>query len=392
MRIVIGFGAAFTVLALVLPFPLVTMVVVPYQIFTVLISLYVLYVLINAVRYSRDGAVLALIGCGVLALSVLVDILYYNNVTSNGNVVPVGIIVSIFTTALIISIRMAKTYREAEVLSRRMQEMNAGLERKVRERTLDLEESNQHLERVNGDLARLEKSRRQLLSNISHDLGTPITLIQGYVEALLDGIVERPEQQQKYLRLIHSRVTGLSRLIQDLFQLSKLEARQISFSIQEITVEEYVRHFYERYELEVKNAGLTFDFQVTSPPGGMGGYVQVDLDRMDQVYTNVIYNAVKYTPAGGKIRLVYSVEESLIVTKIIDTGCGIEQEDLPYIFDRFYMKDKSRNSAAGGSGLGLSIAKEIVEFHGGNIWAESRVHQGTSICFLLPVSYRSLVS
>ncbi|WP_248929195.1 sensor histidine kinase [Paenibacillus hamazuiensis] len=380
-------GGAFAVCAVLAPFPFAAYLVPPYQAIVVAASAYVLYAIVLAACRKRDGAVVAFIGVAAFVFTVIYDILYYNLLSSRGNLVPAGLIVFILATSLIISIRSAKAFRQVEIISRELQELNSGLEQKVKERTLALERSNQSLEQMYEELGRLENSRRQLLSNISHDLGTPMTLIQGYVEALMDGVASDPEQKHRYLRLIHTRIIGLNRLIQDLFQLSKLEARQISFNVQEMPVREYIRLVAERYELEVKEAGLHFELHISSAEE-LQGTVKIDLDRMDQVYTNLIYNALKHTPAGGTIRLVYEAEHHLIVTKIHDNGAGIAQEDLPYIFDRFYKKDKSRNSAGGGSGLGLSIAREIVEFHGGKIWAESRVGQGTTVCFMLPL-YRA---
>ncbi|WP_425436338.1 sensor histidine kinase [Paenibacillus rigui] len=159
--------------------------------------------------------------------------------------------------------------------------------------------------------------------------------------------------------------------------------------MQEMTIDDFVQYYRDRYELEVRNAGLSFSLQAylhAVPELRQSGHViYIDIDRIDQVLTNIIYNAIKHTPAGGAIVLQILTDSSSLVMKVQDNGSGIDPDDLPYIFDRFYKKDKSRNSAEGGSGLGLAIAKEIVEFHGGRIWAESRLHQGACISFALPL-------
>ncbi|MCZ8514545.1 ATP-binding protein [Paenibacillus filicis] len=383
-------GAAFLsmVLLFALPAPYFTYEVPVYQLITIGASLYVLIGLGQALVRGREGALFAVVGGGAYVSAIITDILYYNELIGYGDVSNYGLLVCVFMISFILSSKSAKAFTAVETLSRQMREMNVNLESKIRERTAELERTNASLERMNEDLARLETSRRHLLSNISHDLGTPMTLIQGYVEALLDGVVTQPEQQRKYLELIYNRTTGLNRLITDLFQLSKLEARQMNFDIQPMTVEEFIRYFGDLYELEVSDAGLRFEKIATSlqPQGASLGSVNIDVDRIGQVLTNIIFNAVKHTPQGGLIQLYMIVDEHALIVQVQDNGSGIDPEDLPFIFDRFYKKDKSRNTAQGGSGLGLAIAKEIIDYHGGRIWAQSRVGQGACIAFMLPLS------
>ncbi|UUZ82328.1 hypothetical protein LJK88_49425 [Paenibacillus sp. P26] len=378
VRIVQGLAPLFEVLLFVLPAPYFTYEAPAYQMITILAAGYLIFCLWRALLRRREGTLFAAIGSGVYAATIILDILYYNELIRFGEVSSYGLLICVFMTSFILSSKSAKAFMAVETLSRQMRELNQNLEHKIRERTAELERTNTSLERMNEDLARLETSRRHLLSNISHDLGTPMTLIQGYVEAPLDGVVTRPEQQQKYLKLIYNRTTGLNRLISDLFQLSKLEARRLNFDIQPMTTDEFIRYFGDLYEVEVSNAGCALR---KSPPRSLPkdvppGIVRIDVDRIDQVLTNIIFNAVKHTPQGGLIQLYMIVDEHSLVVQVQDNGSGIDPEDLPYIFDRFYKKDKSRNTAHGGSGLGLAIAKEIIDYHGGRIWAQSRVGQG----------------
>lgn len=381
-------GLLFVLLMLALPMPRMTELTVIYQLFTIFSALYLLYGIACAALRRRGGALLAIFGTSVYAATVIIEVLYYNQMVRLGGTVSYGLLIVVFTSSFILSDRSSKALSVIEKLSKQMRELNMGLESKIRERTAELEKTNRSLERMNDELARLETSRRHLLTNISHDLGTPMTLIQGYVEALLDGVVTEPEQQNKYLRIIHNRITGLNRLISDLFQLSKLEARQMDFEIQPMRTKDFMRFFKERYELEVLNEGLRFQTLTTElrPQGSPEGWVRLDVDRINQVLTNIIYNAVRHTPRGGLIQLHMIVDEHSLVVQVQDNGPGIDPEDLPYIFDRFYKKDKSRNTAGGGSGLGLAIAKEIVDFHGGRIWAQSRKGQGACIAFMLPLA------
>ncbi|MFN0223910.1 ATP-binding protein [Paenibacillus sp. KR2-11] len=382
-----GLGLLFSAGLFFFPAPWFTYFIPIYQVITVIGCIYTMMCIGQALARRREGAMFAVVGAGSYITSVVIDILFYNQLIHFGEVSSYGLLFCVFMTSFILSAKSAKAYRSVETLSRQMREMNLGLEEKIRERTAELQQINRSLEKMNEDLARMETSRRHLLSNISHDLGTPMTLIQGYVEALIDGVVTQPDQQQKYLKLIHGRITSLSRLIADLFQLSKLEARQLDFDIRPVPAGDFIRYFEERYELELAGAGLRFEMvsHAMKPADAEPAWIRVDLDRIDQVLTNIIYNAVKHTPAGGLIQLLFIVDEYSLVVQVQDNGTGIDPEDLPYIFDRFYKKDKSRNTARGGSGLGLAIAKEIIDYHGGRIWAQSMIGQGACLAFMLPL-------
>ncbi|MBD2861712.1 ATP-binding protein [Paenibacillus oceani] len=277
---------------------------------------------------------------------------------------------------------------ELEKLNKQLTELNNNLEEKIAERTLSLQQSKQQLEEMNEDLERIERSRIRLLTNISHDLRTPITSIQGYVEAMLDGVVTEPEQMSKYLRLIHSKSLTLNRLIQDLFELAQLESRQAAFRMREVPAQDLLRQIKEKFELDVSAHGIRFEVQDTLDRPVV---LNVDADRLDQVFANLIFNALKYTPRDGLIQIIFekktgrAFKDELIV-QVCDSGTGVAKEDLPYIFDRFY-KGTPRNNAGKGSGLGLAIAKEIVEYHGGRIWADSDTGQGCTVSFTLPIFY-----
>lgn len=272
------------------------------------------------------------------------------------------------------------------------------------------------------NLFRLEKFRRDLLGNISHELKTPITSIQGYIEAILDGVIVGSENFTKYLKLIHTRTLGLNRLIQDLIQLTQLETKQIDFQMYEMPVLDLLEQIHNKYELDIQKAGLHFEMHPISCDchqscnkkdiccNARDLVVTIDPDRIDQVFSNLIFNAIKHTNAGGVISMYFEIiprfqkfvdcrykdntknTSSIIdlpkrefVIKIQDTGCGINPEDLPHIFDRFYKGSNTHNHLSKGSGLGLSIAKEIVQTHGGRIWVQSKINQGSTFCFTLPI-------
>jgi len=354
--------------------------------FTVLSLLGVMYAVGRAVRKKREGAAFTAIGVSLYAVTIIGGILHHNEWLQTGDMSSTGLLLVIFIHSLLICFKFMKTYATQEEMSEQLRELNSGLEAKIQERTIVLEQYNLSLMKMNEELARMEMSRKHLLTNISHDLGTPMTLIQGYVEALMDGVVEDPGQQRKYLQIIHARVSGLHRLIQDLFQLSKLEARQISFTLEPMEVGRFIRHVHERYETEIQASGIRAEImKLDLGNAEEERWVRIDLVRMDQVFTNIIVNAIKYTPQGGVIRISFTIEGAFLQVRIDDSGIGIAPEDLPYVFDRFYKKEKSRNLSSAGTGLGLAIAKEIVDFHGGTIWIDNSRVQGTSVCFLLPI-------
>lgn len=254
------------------------------------------------------------------------------------------------------------------------------LEHKVKERT--------------DELMLMEIARRKLLSNISHDLGTPLTSIQGYVEAILDHVVTDREEQTKYLKVIHSRVLSIQRLIKDLIQLSKMETNQLSMNKTTQPVMLLVQWLSQKHELDIEQAGIRYDVDIhpsltkLDEEGSERLRMLVDRERMGQVFANLIYNAIHYTPKQGTIRLSAALEADgdYLLLQVADTGTGIPENDVPHVFERFYRGSKSDNSHRDGSGLGLAIAREIIQLHEGQIWVESFVGQGSTFYVRLPLS------
>lgn len=219
----------------------------------------------------------------------------------------------------------------------------------------------------------LEKSRRELIANVSHDLRTPLTSIRGYVEGLRDGVAQDPDRFKRYLDVIYEKTLGLERLIADLFQLSQLDARQLEMQPRQTNATELLRHIAERFKPDVEAAGVNMHAEI--PPDLQP--VMVDHERIEQALGNIIENAIKYTPAGGTISLMAVAENQGVRVMVADTGEGISPEDLPRVFERLYRGEKSRSRQSGGTGLGLAIAKQIIEAHGGRIWVESEQGQGS---------------
>ncbi|TMV44962.1 HAMP domain-containing histidine kinase [Paenibacillus mesophilus] len=229
-----------------------------------------------------------------------------------------------------------------------------------------------------------EENRKELLSNISHDLKTPITAIKGCVEGLLDGIADTPEKRNSYLRMIGRKAEDMDREIDELFLFSKLDLKRVPFHFERLELASYLRDHEEELRLQPRSADVQISYERDS---GRNVYVQADREKLHRVIQNIVDNSIKYMDKETKrIDIVLSESPGEAVVRISDNGAGIDPEALPHIFDRFYRADPSRNGSSGGSGLGLAIVKQIVEEHGGRVWAESAPGAGTSILFTLPIT------
>ncbi|MGR3775528.1 ATP-binding protein [Bacillus paramycoides] len=226
-----------------------------------------------------------------------------------------------------------------------------------------------------------EENRKELISNISHDLKTPITSIIGYVEGIKDGVANTPEKMDKYLTTIHTKAKHMDTLIDELFLFSKLDLNRVPFQFETIELNMFMQDLIEEMQMDLSEEGIAVYLQLlhASPL-----YVTADREKIKRVISNLIHNSVKYMDKEEKqITVTVSSIENKVIVKVMDNGLGIESDTLPYIFERFYRAEQSRNSSTGGSGLGLAIAKQIVEEHGGEIWAESKLGESTSIFFSL---------
>jgi len=226
-----------------------------------------------------------------------------------------------------------------------------------------------------------EKQNRELVSNISHDLKTPITAIKGYVEGIMDGVADTPEKMDKYIKTIYNKANDMERLINELTYYSGIDNNRIPYNFHRINVADYFGDCVEEVGLDLEQKNIELNYSNLANPDTV---VIADPEQMKKVINNIISNSVKYMdkPHGViDIRILDEVDSIRI--EIEDNGKGIAQKDLPKIFERFYRTDASRNSAQGGSGIGLSIVKKIIEDHGGYIWATGREGEGTCINFVL---------
>ncbi len=229
-------------------------------------------------------------------------------------------------------------------------------------------------------IRRLETVRRDFISNISHELRTPLAALKALVDTLRDGALEDPPAAERFLNRMETEVDALTQMVQELLELSRIESGRAPLHLEPVQASDVVLPPVEHLRPQAERAGLTLI--VALPPDLPP--LQADAERIRQVVTNLVHNAVKFTPPGGQVTVSAEQAGAEVVIKVNDTGVGIPADDLPRIFERFYKADRARSG--GGTGLGLAIARHIVQAHGGRIWVESVEGQGSTFYFSLPAA------
>lgn len=232
------------------------------------------------------------------------------------------------------------------------------------------------------EVRHLEQMRREFVGNVSHELKTPLTSIKGLVETLLSGALEDPANNRRFVKLIDEDATRLSRLIDDLLQLSEIESKAVPLSVQSVSLRPLLESIAARFAQPIRERQLTLDLAIPVDTAPISG----DPERLQQIFINLIDNAVKFNVPGGRITVSAAPRGTSIEVTVHDTGVGIPESDLPRVFERFYRIDKARSRALGGTGLGLSIVKHLVELHGGRVTVESDVGRGSTFRVALPLS------
>jgi signal transduction histidine kinase len=222
-----------------------------------------------------------------------------------------------------------------------------------------------------------ETERRQMTAAIAHELRTPLSVIQSNLEAMLDGVLPTDADE---LVSLHQEARLLNRLIEDLRTLSLTDAEHLRLQMEPVNVGELATQVGERLQLHAGEKGIRLETAVSSPIP----LIQADPERLTQILTNLIANALRYTPEGTRVQVSVRAVAGGVETAVSDNGPGIPPEDLPKLFDRFWRAEQSRSRATGGSGLGLAVAKQLVQAHGGRIWVKSELNRGTRFTFFLP--------
>lgn len=226
---------------------------------------------------------------------------------------------------------------------------------------------------------KIDMERREFVANVSHELRTPLTTMRSYLEALADGAWRDENIAPTFLNVTQTETERMIRLVNDLLNLSKMDSRDYKINKEFVEFNKFFNRIIDRFEMS-KSQNVKFNRYIPDT----SYFVEVDTDKLTQVIDNIISNALKYSPDGGNIRFGFTVQENMLKVMVSDDGMGIPKENVNKIFDRFYRVDRARSRAMGGTGLGLAIAKEMIEAHGGKIWAESEEGVGTTIFFTLP--------
>lgn len=231
----------------------------------------------------------------------------------------------------------------------------------------------------NTEQEKIDMERREFVANVSHELRTPLTTMRSYLEALADGAWQDPNLAPNFLNVTQTETERMIRLVNDLLKLSKMDSSDTELSKEMVEFNVFFNRIIDRFEMS-KSHNVRFERQLPKEQY----FVEIDPDKLTQVIDNIISNALKYSPEGGKVRFGMTVEEGFLLIQISDEGMGIPKENVDRIFDRFYRVDRARSREMGGTGLGLAISKEMINAHGGVIWAESKYGKGTTIFFTLP--------
>jgi two-component system phosphate regulon sensor histidine kinase PhoR len=258
---------------------------------------------------------------------------------------------------------------------------------KLNETAANLQKTVEQLEREHTELEKLERIRKDFVINVSHELRTPLASIQGYTETLMDGALDDPDHNMRFLGIIRHNAERLARITSDLLTLSRIELKRREFHFEMREVNEFLTLAADIMQPIAARKEIRLEVQRAAEDC----VACCDAEAVSQILSNLLDNAVKYTPVGGRIIVGASPGDEYVEIFVRDTGIGIPAEDLPRLFERFYRVDKARSRELGGTGLGLSIVKHLVFAHGGVTRVESRVGEGSTFCFTLPVSSRSLI-
>ncbi len=227
-----------------------------------------------------------------------------------------------------------------------------------------------------------EQMRKDFVANVSHELRTPLTTIKSYIEALNDGAIRDEKVATNFIRVANQETDRMVRLVNDLLTLSRIEGDVLELKLTTISISTLIEDVIDRFNIKLREKEITCTYHAE----GKLPLLYIDPDKIDQVLNNLIYNAIKYTEAGGEIKIISYVADDKVYVEITDTGVGIPTEDLSFLFERFYRVDKARSRERGGTGLGLAITREIIKAHQGGINVESELGKGTKFSFYLPIT------
>lgn len=370
------------------------------------------YIFLQDFFKRNPASLFTLIGFTVFIVTMINDALFFLDFSNNGTYLSDGFFIFILSQTFAHAIHFSETHHQVENLSHELLEANRSLERKVEERT-------EQLSLVNAKLRKSENERKNLMSDLAHEISKPLTLIKGYSEAMVD---EKLEPEKDFLQIIYNNALISERLIHDLSYLAKIETKLFRMVYQKVRLKTFPYKVYQHHRWTVENRGKYFEWidkDNWAKDISDNTFIFVDPDRINQVFINIIDNALHHAENGNNIYMEVEFKlnadeqnepnfEEMVadlteddsqtlneeeidgkkighcIFKIIDEGTGIKKEDFPYIFNRFYRGDR-KEGGINSRGLGLAISKEIIEMHRGKIWVESEMEKGSTFFISLPV-------
>lgn len=374
--------STYSLFVLITPARIFTNTFVVLQLLVSIIMVTIVLFSIKAAIKKQEGGIINIIAVIVLFMAIVNDLFYYSNWISTDEFVSFGLVFYFFIQSIHLARRFSRSFDEVEKLSGELKTLNQSLEAKVNHRTIELQAANTNLKKM-------EEARRRLFANVSHELNTPLTFIQGNIKAMMDGLI--PKDESKYYRSVYEDTRMMAHMINDLQMLSKFDYGQIDFSFERVEARDYFSSLIETEQSFFQKKELSLEYEEHLPPEIESIFCEIDPIRIKQIVMNLLVNAEKHTPAGGRIILKLGANQKLdqLKVSVSDTGIGIEERDLSYVFERFYKANNTRDISKKGGGLGLSIVKEFIEAHGGMVGVSSRFGEGTTFYFTLPIRQMS---
>lgn len=388
-KLIIAFSIGYTLFILATPPDIFTYSILFQFINIGLVGFYHLfYVYPRAIYHKRLWAWPNFLATLFVVLTLVNDWFYYMEGTASMLLYYVSMFTFFIVQILTVAQQLGQAHKQLEDVSNELTHVNTNLEHIVDERTKKLLAVNIELAATNEKLKNVELSRRKLFSNISHDIGTPMQSALGFVEMLASGQIK--DNQQKYLDIVHNKLLFMKKLTDDLFDLVKIEENQITYNFKEYSIISFYESIEQQFKPDFAQHSIQFIVEPLPPQVNLDQvYLYIDEFRMNQVIQNLLQNARKFSQPEGLIRIYaqFLEEEEKMTIYIEDTGIGMSSDELSNVFERFYKVDEARSAKSGGMGLGLSIAKEIVNTHNGEISAISEVGKGSTFAITLPARF-----
>jgi len=381
LNFIVGLMALFSIFVTITPSHVYTLTMAPFQLMIFLSFFYFFSVYLIAFIKNRNGMKLSLVAMFLFWMSILNDILYFNNFIQTVELSSVGLLLFLVSQSYNLSRKHARSYKQIAELSTRLKKLNESLEYQVEDRTLELINSNQKLSQRNKELHDVHQSQKRLLSNVSHELGTPLTTMKGYIQGMTEGVIPLNE---KYMKIINQKVNYLTQVFNDLESLSRINSNEMSFHLKQVDARYFFQSLFKNYQNDFNKNDVICSYQ-DHIPYDKPVTILIDTYRIEQVFINLLTNAQKALEGSGQINIHVSLNRhNELLIQFIDTGIGVNEQEAELLFERFYRSDVNKTNTEG-AGLGLSISKEIILRLNGTIGVHPNVGKGSTFFITLPL-------